>query len=602
MGNVSDEDGNPLEYVMVEVYQKDTTRQEWYPVTWSETDGNGNYDATDLISGTYRIGFYGWGNTDPYSIPVFYVPEYYDDVTTLEDATDITLAVDQTVNGIDAVLTAEEYDDNGNVPPVITDTMLAIFALSFDQPLTSSAALAPLFPETFESIVSATMDKANKTAIILVDLEGGSDTSIWVINDGTAVLMNGLPDEKGYLTTAIDEYDMSDGSMLGGFLTWAISNYSLSNTQVTFSYIGHSSAVVPDVEHLAGLQFRSDESSGLFPLPSGINAHDRYTDSHPRLSILSVQDLAHALDVATNGGENPIAHLDLTKCFAATIEEFYALYPYSEAMSGSPNYTYFDPIISGAVLQALQPNMSPQQIANITIAIQDDLLPDTGHPRLLVAVDSEQVNAVKTAWEATSLELLNLFETDYDGTKEKMLNAYHNSGKYDTTFCEPQDWELEAADALSDMGNFAEQLGIEFGETSAIGIAANETNTLLENAIFARYFVNGQPWFAATEPQPTWTFDEYMGIGLYTDFQGTTVAGTSKTYLSWQAHWYTDKVTSDNPNPYSFVTDTSWDDVFQQFWQGESIGTTVCLQVLRSSQRAYNSINQFTVYLPIIMQ
>lgn len=290
--------------------------------------------------------------------------------------------------------------------------------------------------------------------------------------------------------------------------------------------------------------------------------------------------MAQALDFATNGGERQIALLDLVHCFAATIEEFYELSnpdggtPYATTITGSPSYAYMNPSMLGAAFAASEPDNSPKTLAIKLIDTYDTILAENDynpsqHPRLLVAVESSKIIVdIHNSWDETSKALLEAFDEDYEDTFAKIRNAYLASAKYDTTFCQPQDWALAEPDALVDMVDFAKQLGEEFGPLSNVGIWAEITNSSLEDARFYSRFANGQPWFADVEPRPTWIFDDdagnvHLGIGLYADFLGQTLHNDpATTYLNWQARWYTEEVSPENPQPYAFVRHTSWDEVF----------------------------------------
>lgn len=109
----------------------------------------------------------------------------------------------------------------------------------------------------------------------------------------------------------------------------------------------------------------------------------------------------------------------------------------------------------------------------------------------------------------------------------------------------------------------------------------------------------GIPWFADTPVLEQWRFTSTSGIALYTDFHGITVGET--TYIGWQAHWYTDTVSSDNPHPYQIAQGDSptWADVIQMYWAdelgGNEVKTLACItQLPRLRPR--------NLYLPLILR
>jgi 5-hydroxyisourate hydrolase-like protein (transthyretin family) len=80
----------------INVYAYRWTGSDWDYQSNANTDGNGNYSVGGLPAGTYRIEFQSWDN--------IYAGEYYNNAPTLDSATDIVVATQTTVTGIDASL------------------------------------------------------------------------------------------------------------------------------------------------------------------------------------------------------------------------------------------------------------------------------------------------------------------------------------------------------------------------------------------------------------------------------------------------------------------------------------------------------------------
>ncbi len=452
--------------------------------------------------------------------------------------------------------------------------LLAIYVLAFDNNPTSTANLTPQYQPTIQALLAATVGQPDKTALVLADLDGAGDTFILVIQNGQATPIVGLPNADGNLETTLTEYDMSDGATLGGFIKWSRLTYPSEKTVLV--YVGHGAPLVPKTD-LSNL-FSLEAADTINPLPHHRGLNSNYTDYHP-LSIISPYDLAYALKIGTDDGQSPLTVLDMIHCFSATIEQFYELYPYAETMTGSPNYTYMAPTMLGQALTNLQASMSAATMAKTIIHTYDEVLPATEHPRIFVAIDSHQLAAVKHAWDITAYHLQQQFVRDAAVTKNKISSAYNASAKYDTTFCEPQDWTLATPDALSDMVDFADKLTARFGAFSEVGVAATMTKQHLQKAILAKVVQNGEPWFAEVSPKPTWLF-QGAGVALYTDFKALfTTDGVN--YLSQQATWYTNTVTPINPQPYAFIQNgyqgTTWANVLAEFWDGQIIKTAPCL-------------------------
>jgi hypothetical protein len=499
--------------------------------------------------------------------------------------------------------------------PLTSTSLLAIYALAFDTPPANTTSLSSLAPDTLEGIRQATAGDLGKRALVLVDLYGPDNTYILVIENGMITPVSGLPNSNGTLSSTLNEYDMAASATMGGFLKWALDSHTTASTTVVLSYIGHGIALAPVIDDinriLSGTPWAPTATppSTASPLPVKKDVHPSFTDHTPQRSLIAPEALAAALDFATSGGQRPIASLNLVHCFAATIEELYALRPYVTTMTGSPNYTYFDPGMLGQALSALSPDLSAQEIASTTIQSYDTVLaaaddPATAwddHPRLLVAVDSSRLQPLVEAWDTTSFYILEGLAQDRS-TREKIQQAYTPAGKYDTTFCS-QDWECSAPDALVDMASFATGLNAAFGVTSPVASWAATVTTRLQAAIIASQAADGVPWFAAPLT-PMWHLEGRAGIGLFADFQGITFSvspsgSVPTTYLSLQAQWYTDTVSVDNPFPYKFVQDTQWDQVLARFWEGTRLQSLTCLPNLPpAAQPGELSVERIVAPLP----
>lgn len=502
---------------------------------------------------------------------------------------------------------------NETTTSTTTDQALALYVLSFDNNLRSTLNLAVYAPETMASITSATVGRTDLTVIVLLDEGTITDTRIYQIFDGISTLLPGLPDDTGTLNPTLSEYNATDPVSLGNFIRWARDTYPATLT--TFSYIGHNAPLPPETEsrnylesfqgtnaqqHLAATP-NQKTTQELFPVPFHKGADADLTDYTDR-SLLSTHDLstalahgtssqpttaqhiATALTTTTNNRYEKFAVVDLISCFSLSLEAIYALRDTTSTIVGSPNYTYFDPNLAGAALREIRPNTLPQAIAANIVNAYDALLPTTGHPRILAAIDTAQVSQIKNSWDVvSSLLVKGLTEDEPEkahGYHKRLLQAYLNSHKYDSFFCEPPDWRLETPDALVDLGYFAAQLEQQFAPFDPqVSDSAKVTAELLPSAMIIEIHRNGKPWFVH-QNVPYWDFDGNAGISLYADFVGVDYQG--QTVLNWLAHWYHAQVTDDNPQPYAFLTtsatDKTWADVLTAFWKDtETLQTVVCL-------------------------
>jgi hypothetical protein len=105
-GHITSLEGAPLASCQVLMYRFDGT-STWTWTGQTSTDKAGNYTMIQVPPGIYKVYFtmYTTG----------YVPEYYDDVSTFEDALPITVVAGQTLSGIDAQISTPY------VPPPVGD-------------------------------------------------------------------------------------------------------------------------------------------------------------------------------------------------------------------------------------------------------------------------------------------------------------------------------------------------------------------------------------------------------------------------------------------------------------------------------------------------
>ena len=108
-GIVTDGDGNPLQDVDVSAYLWNDSYWDWQ--TYSYTGSDGMYDLKGLPTGEYAIE-YNLSN---------YTTEYYPDASDLDNATKITVSVDQTIANIDAQLVSNFISNGGFISGTVTD-------------------------------------------------------------------------------------------------------------------------------------------------------------------------------------------------------------------------------------------------------------------------------------------------------------------------------------------------------------------------------------------------------------------------------------------------------------------------------------------------
>ena len=116
-GNVTNESGQPLQGVHVNIYKLDSTSGQWLPTGWADTDASGNYAAVGLQTGDYKVGFSFSGYCfSPGCVPSNYSPQYYNGKPDLNSADTVSVTAGSTTTGINASLAA-----GGSITGTVTD-------------------------------------------------------------------------------------------------------------------------------------------------------------------------------------------------------------------------------------------------------------------------------------------------------------------------------------------------------------------------------------------------------------------------------------------------------------------------------------------------
>ena len=368
---------------------------------------------------------------------------------------------------------------------------------------------------------------------------------------------------------------------------WARAVYP-SNVD-SFTYIGHGNPVTPYTDPSIGsivapandlpnvAQDIHGGSGSIFPLPTQLDANPSFTDHHAptagEVGLITPHALATALAEVTNNGANKLEVVDLLHCFAASIDELHEIAPYTDSIVASPNYAFFDPAMPGIAFESMW--------STAIVTLYHNEHPAKRHPHIIMGVEGETVARIAEEWDVVSAQLLQEFDTNPEQTQAKLMGAYLNSIKYDTSVCDADmDWALEPPDALSDMKSFALELHKLYeGQNMALTTALTDTVDALQDALLLTIAEDGAPYF---EEDPNhWAFlSGESGISLFTPFQPTEIAG--ELYLPWQSLWYTDTLSYDlpngvqinNPEPFDFIASNSqpkWADVVSRFWVEQSL-------------------------------
>lgn len=110
-GTVTDNEGNPLANVGIQLYLDIHDQGLWQPKgVYAVTDQAGQYTLADVETGTYRLSFND-GNW-----PLMYASEYYNNAFRLKDAQNVTVTADK-----DTIVDAQ-LADASRIAGIITDT------------------------------------------------------------------------------------------------------------------------------------------------------------------------------------------------------------------------------------------------------------------------------------------------------------------------------------------------------------------------------------------------------------------------------------------------------------------------------------------------
>ncbi len=532
----------------------------------------------------------------------------------------ITLALLSRVNSADA-------DPNFNTPH-----LLAIYALSFDNPPEATNSLAALMDESVALLGAVTAANPNISVAILADGGRLDDTFVFTASNGDTSAYNGLPDASGTLDPALTEYDMTDGAALGGYILWARNQFA--HTLSTFTYLGHGLPVTPyfdapitDYTRYMLMEEAGDDarSSTLDPLPlrwclNGAGTDHTIPNTDPdAFSMITPHAIGEALRIGTNDGAKPIDVFDSLHCFSQSIEQLYEVAGddghtnlYVRATVGSPSYAYFAPELLPKVLEDLTIDATTDynDIATQMVSSYHTLHePANTHPHLITAVDNAGLEAVKTNWATVGERLVANAQSDAATTYARVLNAYNSSAKYDTTVCEgEQEYELAAPDALVNFQQFALAILNEYDNDPVLDTvliqAANDAYFGVTSAVIVEEGSDGIPHFGegstANWPLASQTASSFDGISLFTPLMTTVVSGTS--YMPWQSLWYTQETkltvggqSIPNPQPLRFfdTPNDNWQTLLADYWvdagivPGVDVETLFCTSELPTFERSY---------------
>ena len=499
---------------------------------------------------------------------------------------------------------------------------LGFYVLAYDNPSEATYNLADKYQATVDRLVTATTVVPDSVVVILADLGEADDTHIIVATGGVATIINCLPNSDQKLDASIQEYDVTDGETLANFLLWGQDTFSPYSSKV-FSYIGHGNPVTPYsnppiadlITNTVSTSNKSTQSAtALSPLPTRLDANPSFTDHHApgegQLGLITPYALQVALRRATNNGANNFEIVDLLHCFAASIDELYEVAPYTSGIVASPNYAFYDPTMPGISFEL----GTPEDI----IAAYHNLHPPTEHPHIIMGIEADTIVSIVDGWNDVSQELMNEYNASPDQTTDRLILAYRNSVKYDTTVCDADgDWALEPPDALSDMLSFATELQTAYGGINpTLNSALSSTINDLQGSILATVSQNGVPYFDQEDPSYWQFLPGDSGVSLWTPFETTNISGTE--YLPWQSLWYTgtlsytitNNIQIGNPQPFRFIEDAAtptWADVVARFWAEQSmrpgvdVDTFFCTSELIALKDESTSPESL-IYLPVVLR
>jgi len=238
-GTVTNENGNPLEEIWIDVYDLDGNH-----ISSDLTDASGNYEVGWLPTGDYIVWFHDGSGND------IYLGEYYNNAASSDTATSISVVAGSTTNNINAQLAETGYiagnvtDESGNPLEEIWINVYDLDGNYISSNLTDANGnyevgwlptgdYIVLFHQSYynSTYVQEYYDNSDSQATAtIVSVIGGSTTSN--INAQLAeggIISGTITDESGNPLEEIwaDVYDL-DGNLVADDLTDANGNYEVT--------------------------------------------------------------------------------------------------------------------------------------------------------------------------------------------------------------------------------------------------------------------------------------------------------------------------------------------------------------------------------------
>lgn len=189
-GRVTNSSGAPISGTSVELCRVDTqTCVPWPPLPSAYTNANGEYELTRIAPGKWHLRFAGFGD---FPDPTGYVPEFYNDASTRQEAEVLTIGDNTRLTGINAVLLRRDETPTPPATPTVpvtqTPSGTPTIPVSPTIPPTSTSPATPPAPAPTRTPTPTIPANPGPDAIAEIAVQpGGASTTIVPFAAGQSV-------------------------------------------------------------------------------------------------------------------------------------------------------------------------------------------------------------------------------------------------------------------------------------------------------------------------------------------------------------------------------------------------------------------------------
>ncbi len=350
--------------------------------------------------------------------------------------------------------------------------------------LANAVAAGPSPRANVLMLVDGYTNTATYSGTVLYDVTWGQATPITVTFNATMSVPG--------------ELNMGDGRTLVEFVRWGRAHYPARYTMLAI--VDHGGGWSPASEFSGGMVHISRWFAGSSGLSWDFSSNYDYLDSN---------EVRQALAEITANGADPLDVVFYDACLMGMIEVAYQIREYASFFVSSQNIGWASTGPGGRhvrAIQALEPTVTPRQMAECLVETYAETMPPQGHPFTISAIDLSALPEVAGAAGQLATAISQTLTTP--GQVALLHTVYSETQKldYDSDFyIEP------ASDGFVDLYDFALRASRRFGDAQIITAARALTSTL-EAAVVAERHRSGTPWVATDR---TWNLDNVHGLSIF---------------------------------------------------------------------------------------